>query len=314
MGAVARVRFSIIITCYNQRDFIAAAVESALAQEHPGKEIVVVDDGSSDGSGELLAGYSHSIQLVRFEKNRGTIEARNRGAEKASGEYLVFLDGDDILMPWALDLYEQVAAQRGPKVILGQTIWFKGAIPPVQDPVAPPHIELIEYKNYLAKDRPIGLTASAMVIERQTFWEAGGWSPGIFHLDCWDLCAKLSLAGRTILVCAPHVTLYRVHESNSIHNVTPFLKMAHHLMDKEKAGEYPGGGKHRFQRYAMFGGLNVFWLKRAVKAGSYKHAAKLAASGWLMILAGVVRRSYARIATRHPVETLEWPAPPRSSR
>jgi GT2 family glycosyltransferase len=314
MGGPGQIRFSIVITCYNQRDFIGAAVDSALAQIHPEKEVVVVDDGSSDGSREVLEKYGDAIHLLRFEGNCGAIEARNHGAAKAAGEYLVFLDGDDLLTPWALQLYEQIVALRNPQIVLGETTWFNGADPPAVDSSGPRRIEFVEYEGYLAKDRSIGLTASAMVIRRQTFLDVGGWSPGIFHLDCWDLCVKLSTTGRMILVCAPAVALYRVHESNSIHNVAPFLRMAHRLIDKEKAGEYPGSRQHRFERYAMFGGLIVFWMKRARRAGYSEEAIKLAASGWAMILAAIVRRSFAWIATRRPVETLDWATPPRSSR
>src|SRR5215469_10781174 len=93
-------RFSIVVTCYNQVDFIGAAVKSALAQNiHLLREVIVVDDGSSDGSRELLESYGESIRYCPLPHNLGAVEARNEGAALASGEYLVFLDGDDLLMP-----------------------------------------------------------------------------------------------------------------------------------------------------------------------------------------------------------------------
>ncbi len=95
-------RFSIIITCYNQRDYIGDAVKSAISQGDQLKEVIVVDDASSDGSPEVLSQYAEAIQVIEFPRNRGAPEARNRGAASAQGEYLVFLDGDDVLLPWAL--------------------------------------------------------------------------------------------------------------------------------------------------------------------------------------------------------------------
>ena len=86
------IRFSIVITCYNQRHFIQDAVGSALLQRNPSKEIIVVDDGSSDGSVEILQQYGESIQLLKLASNRGALEARNQGAACAKGEYLAFLD------------------------------------------------------------------------------------------------------------------------------------------------------------------------------------------------------------------------------
>ena len=86
------IRFSIVITCYNQRHFIRDAVDSALLQRDPSKEIIVVDDGSTDGSVEVLKQYGESIQLLTFAANRGKLEARNYGAARAEENTWLFLD------------------------------------------------------------------------------------------------------------------------------------------------------------------------------------------------------------------------------
>ena len=88
--------------CYDQRDYIGDAVKSAISQGDQLKEVIVVDDASSDGSPEVLSQYAEAIQVIEFPRNRGAPEVRNRGAASAQGEYLVFLDGDDVLLPWAL--------------------------------------------------------------------------------------------------------------------------------------------------------------------------------------------------------------------
>ncbi len=90
-------RFSIVITCYNQERFIRAALDSALSQCEPTQEVIVVNDGSRDGSKEALEAFGDSIVLINFSANRGASEARNYGASLASGEYVVFLDGDECL-------------------------------------------------------------------------------------------------------------------------------------------------------------------------------------------------------------------------
>ena len=113
-------RFSIVIACYNQRHFVQAAVESAISQPHPSKEVIAVDDASSDGTPEVLDGFGDSIRLVKFAKNQGALAARNHGSSLATGEYLVFLDGDDVLMPWTLQVYERLIAAQSPKIILGR--------------------------------------------------------------------------------------------------------------------------------------------------------------------------------------------------
>jgi len=297
-------QFSIVITCCNQRPFIRAAVDSALSQLAGLREVIVVDDGSTDGCAALLQEYGDSIQLLAMPENRGAIEARNHGAAQARGEYLVFLDGDDILLPWALDVYERVIQERNPTVILANTTWFKGAAPELSEKDIPGGIESIYYPALIRKDRAIGLSASAYIVRRRTFWEVGGWSPGIFHLDLQDLSAKLGFQP-TVYVSSPSTVHYRLHGANSIMDIDPFLRNIRILVAKERAGEYPGGPKRRFDRAVWFGGAIVFWAKRAASEGRSAEAAKLVLFGWRMILAAVVRRLAFKITGHCPVERTE---------
>jgi glycosyltransferase involved in cell wall biosynthesis len=93
-----RPRFSVIIPAYNGAATIRRALESVLAQTHPPEEVIVVDDGSTDASAEIVAGFGGPIRLLR-QQNRGVSAARNRGAAEATGDWLTFLDVDDLYFP-----------------------------------------------------------------------------------------------------------------------------------------------------------------------------------------------------------------------
>jgi len=93
---------SIIIPCYNQAQFLREAIQSALAQTYPHREIFIVDDGSTDNTAEVTAGY-RDVRYIRQE-NSGVSTARNTGLKESRGEYLVFLDADDRLLPEALEI------------------------------------------------------------------------------------------------------------------------------------------------------------------------------------------------------------------
>ena len=112
---MASKRFSIIITFHNQREFIQDALESAISQQNEDCEIIVVDDASTDGSAEILKRYANKITVECLAVNRGACGARNRGAALASGEYLLFLDGDDALLPWALEVTSRSQKRRNPR-------------------------------------------------------------------------------------------------------------------------------------------------------------------------------------------------------
>ena len=98
---------SVIVPCYNGEAFLARAVESALAQSFRDLEIILVDDGSTDGSSAMCDRYAALDPRVRVihQSNAGLSAARNAGIAAAQGEYIAFLDADDYLMP---DAYEKL--------------------------------------------------------------------------------------------------------------------------------------------------------------------------------------------------------------
>ena len=92
---------SVIIPCYNQARFLAEAIESVLSQDYPGKEVIVVNDGSPDNEREVASRFEGRIVYLEQE-NKGVSGARNTGIRAARGDYIAFLDGDDVYLPHAL--------------------------------------------------------------------------------------------------------------------------------------------------------------------------------------------------------------------
>lgn len=94
-------RVTVVVDNYNYARFLPRAIESALAQTRPGTEVVVVDDGSTDGSVEVIRRYGARVIPVLQERNRGQAAALNEGFRRASGDLVIFLDADDYLYPHA---------------------------------------------------------------------------------------------------------------------------------------------------------------------------------------------------------------------
>jgi GT2 family glycosyltransferase len=303
-GAVPAPQFSVVITCYNQAQFIRDAVNSAFAQSRSSAEIIIVDDASTDGSAELLKSFGDSARLALLPKNVGANAARNLGASLADGQYLVFLDGDDLLFPWALDTYGTIASARKAKIILSRLFFFAATQPPAGGDL-PHEVSFAQYENLLQKDRTHRASASATVVEREAFRKAGGWTDGLFHLDDLDIMMKLGVSGRCVQILSPPTAAYRVHAGNTVNQVSPFIPAMRSLIRKEKSGEYPGGSAFRFKRYAFLGGPIVFWIKRCMRAQLYKSAALLLVDGWMMVTAAITRRLVGIITGRRAVQTLE---------
>ncbi len=95
------MKLSIIIPAYNAEAYLPQCLDSILAQEHQGCEVIVVDDGSTDGTAALLERYP-DVKVIHQE-NRGMSTARNRGLDEARGEYILFVDSDDLLTDSALE-------------------------------------------------------------------------------------------------------------------------------------------------------------------------------------------------------------------
>lgn len=96
---MSRPKVSVIIPTFNRRELVVKAIDCVLAQTFPVEDIVVVDDGSTDGTAEALAqAYGDRIRLVR-QANAGVSAARNRGLEMARGEFISLLDSDDLWLP-----------------------------------------------------------------------------------------------------------------------------------------------------------------------------------------------------------------------
>jgi glycosyltransferase involved in cell wall biosynthesis len=294
--------FSIVIACYNHEAFIKEAVESALRQ-HPSKEIIVVDDASRDGTAEVIKSFGHSIIYGRLPVNRGAAAARNYGASIAKGKYLVFLDGDDAFTPWSLRVYGRIIAERSPMLILGRSSLFYGDLPSITG-TPKQSIRFVEYATFLDKDRHWVYNTSSLVVDRAAFWDVGGWSADIFYQDIQDLLNKLCVAQSTILVLAPDTVLYRMHSTNAVRKIAPFIEGIYLLLAKARQGAYPGGHKVWAKRSAWFGGLIFYWAKEGMQNGLFLEGLKLVITNSWMVVLAAFRRAIACIAGRRLVEVM----------
>ncbi len=94
---------SVIMPAYNARPYIAEAIQSVLNQDYPNIELIVIDDGSVDGSAEFAESFGPRVRVIR-QANAGVAAARNRGLAEARGELIAFLDADDVWLPGKLSV------------------------------------------------------------------------------------------------------------------------------------------------------------------------------------------------------------------
>lgn len=118
------MKYSVIIPVYNRTDTLRTAIESVFLQTFKDYEIIVIDDGSDISVTACLKPYMNRITFIRHDKNRGVSAARNTGIKNSNGEYLAFLDSDDIWLPHKLATQDEVF-NKGWLVSHSDEFWYR---------------------------------------------------------------------------------------------------------------------------------------------------------------------------------------------
>jgi len=258
------VRFSVLMPVFNEGKHVRKAIDSVFRQTFTDFELIVIDDGSTDGSVELIRGYQPRVKLLQ-QCHEGAEVARNNGAAIAKGEYLVFLDGDDFFFPFALATLDRVIRHfDSPPLVLATVLFFDDE---QEVPVPSPNrIEVFKYKNYLSRSRPAGSATRAanltdsIVVKRSVFEEIGGMrnsSPKTFYNEDSHLLLKLGTYSPCVIINQPVTTAYRKHATNSTGNVVAIAHAWLRIARAERRGEYQG--RNKWGRYALIGGRSLQW-------------------------------------------------------
>jgi len=208
-----------IIATYNRRHYVCDAIDSILNQTYPNVEIIVIDDGSTDNTQDLLQQkYGQRIRYI-YQENQGRSEARNRGLKEAKGDYIAFLDSDDIWKPEKLE--KQVAfMEMHPECGISHTFTEIIDDTNVYDPVATAKRLKHHRKayrrgyNYETMSRLCIMFLSTVMIRADILPEAGLMDPNIPAFEDWDWYLRCALITRIGTLPEP-LTSYRIHLGNS---------------------------------------------------------------------------------------------------
>jgi GT2 family glycosyltransferase len=237
--------FSTVIPSYNRSDLITTTIDSVLAQEFSDNEIIVVDDGSTDGTLDILAGYGSRIRILE-QPNSGPGPARNLGAKHATGEYIAFLDSDDLWLPWTLTTYKTVITESPTTSVIAarhQDIKNSAALSSIS------HKSLIFQYYPTFFDSPLGWALpSGMILKAGALEAVGGYAADVPILEDADFWLRIGCASGFIQISSPITVGYRVHEDGRSQNWDGRARGVQYLIDAEKQGRYPGGMQYQDAR------------------------------------------------------------------
>lgn len=211
---------SVIIPVYNGERYLAETIDSALAQTYRPIEVIVVDDGSTDGSADVAKRFVPSVQYCR-QPNSGAGAARNQGVELAQGEFFAFLDADDL---WVKDkLTRQMAAfEANPDVDI--------VFAHVKQFYSPELEESIKKNIRMPAEIIPGQIPSAIIVKRDAFFQVGlfetKWQVG--EGVSWILRAKEQ--GLHMMMLPEILVMRRLHENNKGTTHRQFINQRVHIL------------------------------------------------------------------------------------
>jgi glycosyltransferase involved in cell wall biosynthesis len=226
---------SVVIPAYNYARYLPAAIDSILQQDYPAYEIIVVDDGSTDNTADVVARYGEKVRYI-YQKNAGLPAARNTGIKAARHDFVSFLDADDLWLPTFLSNamtifvklpqeYAIVACHYGFIDLNGQRIVVKSMVP--TEP------REISCRDAILQTR---FGTSAVVARKSAFDEAGLFDETLRSSEDRDMWNRIT-ARRRVLLTGERLVMLRRHSGNMSKNADRMRENGRRVIQKAYDGQ-----------------------------------------------------------------------------
>jgi glycosyltransferase involved in cell wall biosynthesis len=290
------VRVSVILPTRDRRELLAVALASALARTGPADEVIVIDDGSVDGTVESLSPPPERVRLVRGDGG-GAGRARNLGIAAARGRFLAFLDSDDIWLPGGLDAQiDALRAEPAP----GFSHARAEPVGPDGEPRSGPHHPPVEGDALLPLLRRNPVTTSTVVLDRSVLEEVGPFDEELTRSMDRDLWIRIA-ERRPIHYRPETVCRYRFHPGQQIRDRRAVDQARCRILEKalERYRRERPGLVREVERLLAYRRLRLgrLLLREGDREGA---AASFAAAAALAPVTGRLRAAWYRLASRRP--------------
>lgn len=231
------IRISVIMPSYNVEEYIDEGLRSILNQTYAPKEIIVIDDGSTDRTRDIIrslqAEFPDRIQLLVNDRNRGATYTRNRGLAVATGEYIQFFDADDLMLPHKFEYQVSVLknAKVRPDILVGscKKLFLDGTEKTYIYQPQDPWCALL--------DAMLGVTSSNL-FRREKLLDVNGWSEALKSSQEYDLMFRMLKKGATVLFDQEIINVNRERAFGSITKTNPAEKWKRFINLRTRIFEY----------------------------------------------------------------------------
>jgi glycosyltransferase involved in cell wall biosynthesis len=301
--------FSVIMPAYNRSTLISATLDSVCAQTFTDWEIVIVDDGSTDSTYEVISEYAarnpDRITTLR-QPNSGPGAARNFAIQKIAGEYAVFLDSDDLWFPWTLATFRRAIDQYAkPSLVVGALMQFNDVsdVKKVTEGSFEPELFPDLYSALAVKP----IYTGEIAVRTDALRSAGGYTNLRINAEDSDLWLKLGCMPGFVHIKSPIIFGYRRHPDSAVADYTKTYLGMVHLIGQERTGNYPGGESRKIDRLRIIAEHVRVASIACLKRGEFKRAFFLYKStfGWqLRLFRFRYLTAFPFLAARYAIKSL----------
>jgi glycosyltransferase involved in cell wall biosynthesis len=249
---------SVIIPNYNQQKYIRDALQSVFTQTHRDFEVIVIDDGSTDESKKIIDEYGDEVRYI-WQENKGLAGARNTGIKAARGEFVAFLDADDIWLPTYLETMQQLIAQHPEG-----TLYYCGAqcidnegnrLPQIVGQPIPAGTNPEAMYQFLLRSN--FLIPSTITVRRDVLLDAGLFDEALRYCEDIDLWLRIAADHVFVGTASSHV-LYRIHSSSLSTNPQKTQETKFRVIEKYFGPDDANWGGWSADKKRAFGGAYRF--------------------------------------------------------
>jgi glycosyltransferase involved in cell wall biosynthesis len=222
---------SVVIAAYDAERTLGAALASALGQVPRPAQVIVVDDGSRDGTAAVAASFP-GVQVIR-QDNQGPSAARNTGIRAASEPWVAFLDADDVWLPGKLGR-QFAALERHPGAVLLACDWVRADPEGVVEQAAGDPETLVRYRDLLVLNR---FQTSTVLVRASVLERCGGFATARDGAEDWDMWLRCAVCGPVIKLDVPLV-VYRDEPSSYSKDLVRLYTSMLTVLERERSGSY----------------------------------------------------------------------------
>jgi len=240
------VLVSVVIPAFNSEKYISECIDSVLNQTYQNLEIIIIDDGSTDNTVNIVSGYNNDKIRLLHQKNSGSGAARNHGIQQASGKWIAFIDADDIWLPEKL---EKQLKNCSDKSWSHTDLFFHGGIYPKHTrttELTSKHSGFI-LRNLLVEN---SIGTSSVIIKKEVLEEFGGFNTDLRALQDWDLWLRVA-EKYPICYIDEALVYYRVHSKSTSRNVRKTLPYHLYLINYVFSQQGPARDMQELKQKAL---------------------------------------------------------------